>query len=116
MHEFSIAQSIVETVIKVAQDNGASQILGVNLEVGEVAFVNVDQLGWHIQMLTQGLSIAFALSHQNQTFQHVFVFGILGTQGLEDFLGFIVLPVPQVKFPEHIGLFPQYSFHLAGLS
>jgi hydrogenase nickel incorporation protein HypA/HybF len=54
MHEFSIAQSIVETVIKVAQDNGASQILEVNLEVGEVALVNVDQLGWHIQMLTQG--------------------------------------------------------------
>ncbi len=54
MHEFSIAQSIVETVIKVARDNGASQILGVNLEVGEVALVNVDQLGWHIQLLTQG--------------------------------------------------------------
>ena len=54
MHEFSIAQSIVETVLQVAREHGARQVLSVNLEAGEVALINVEQLGWHIQMLTQG--------------------------------------------------------------
>ncbi len=54
MHEFSIAQSIVETVIQTARVHGARRVLAVNLEAGEVALVNVEQLGWHIGMLTQG--------------------------------------------------------------
>ena len=54
MHEFSVAQSVVETVIQVARQHNARQVQEVNLEVGEVALVNVDQLGWHIQMLIQG--------------------------------------------------------------
>jgi hydrogenase nickel incorporation protein HypA/HybF len=53
MHEFSLAQSIVDTVIKVGRQHGARQILEVNLLVGEVALVNVDQLGWYIDMLTK---------------------------------------------------------------
>jgi hydrogenase nickel incorporation protein HypA/HybF len=51
MHEFSLAQSIVDTVINLAVKNGAKQILEVNLLVGEVALVNADQLGWYIDML-----------------------------------------------------------------
>lgn len=53
MHEFSVAQSIVQTVVELAQKHGASQILEVNLLVGEVALVNVDQLGWYVDMLTK---------------------------------------------------------------
>jgi hydrogenase nickel incorporation protein HypA/HybF len=54
LHEFSVAQSIVETVIQVAGQHGAQAVQEVNLEVGEVALVNVDQLGWHIDMLVRG--------------------------------------------------------------
>jgi hydrogenase nickel incorporation protein HypA/HybF len=54
LHEFSVAQSIVETVIQVAEQHGALAVRDVNLEVGEVALVNTDQLGWHIDMLVRG--------------------------------------------------------------
>ncbi len=54
MHEFSVAKSVVETVIQVAEQHGAKAVQEVSLEVGEVALVNMDQLGWHIQMLVQG--------------------------------------------------------------
>ena len=53
MHEFSLAQSVVETVLQVAAQHGASAVEEVNLEVGEVALVNMQQLEWHIRMLTQ---------------------------------------------------------------
>ncbi len=54
MHEFSVAQSIVDTVLKVAEENAASQVLEVNIDVGEVALVNTDQLAWFVQTLVQG--------------------------------------------------------------
>lgn len=53
MHEFSLAQSVVETVLQAAREHGASAVEEMNLEVGEVALVNMDQLEWHIRMLTQ---------------------------------------------------------------
>lgn len=53
LHEFSLAQSIVETVLQAASQHGASAVEEVNLEVGEVALVNMEQLEWHIRMLTQ---------------------------------------------------------------
>lgn len=53
MHEFSVAQSIVETVLQVAKRHNASRVLQVNLIVGEVALVNTEQLSWYIHMLTK---------------------------------------------------------------
>ncbi len=53
MHEFSLAQSVVETVLEVARQHGALAVEEMNLEVGEVALVNMEQLEWHIRMLTQ---------------------------------------------------------------
>lgn len=53
MHEFSVAQSIVSTILEVAHSHGAKRIVGVQLEVGEVALVNMQQLGWYLDMLTQ---------------------------------------------------------------
>ena len=53
MHEFSVAQSIVNTVIELADKHKASQIMEVNLVVGEVALINTDQLKWHIDMITK---------------------------------------------------------------
>ncbi len=53
MHEFSLAQSVVETVLQAAARHGAAAVEEVNLEVGEVALVNMEQLEWHIRVLTQ---------------------------------------------------------------
>lgn len=53
MHEFSLAQAIVQTVLQVAQEHGAEAVEEVNLELGELALVNVEQLEWHLRMLTR---------------------------------------------------------------
>jgi hydrogenase nickel incorporation protein HypA/HybF len=54
LHELSLAQSIVGTLLEVAESNAAKRVLGVRMEVGELALVNVDQLEWHIQFLVNG--------------------------------------------------------------
>ena len=53
MHEFSVAKSIVDTIIQVAEANKAVRVLEVNLELGEVSLVNIDQLNFHIEMLVE---------------------------------------------------------------
>ena len=53
MHEFSVAKSIVDTIIQVAEANNAVRVLEVNLELGEVSLVNLDQLNFHIEMLVE---------------------------------------------------------------
>ena len=52
MHEFSVAQSIVDTILQVAEANRATRVLDANLEVGEISLVNMNQLNWYIDMLT----------------------------------------------------------------
>ncbi len=52
MHEFSVAQSIVDTILQVAEANKATRVIEVNMEVGEISLVNMDQLNWYIDMLT----------------------------------------------------------------
>jgi hydrogenase nickel incorporation protein HypA/HybF len=53
MHELSLAQSIVDTVLEVAEKHGAKRVLSARLQVGEVALVNVDQLLWYIDLLVK---------------------------------------------------------------
>ncbi|MDY6880032.1 MAG: hydrogenase maturation nickel metallochaperone HypA [Desulfatiglans sp.] len=52
MHEFGLAQSIVTKILKIAEANRATKIVGLNLEVGEVSLVNPEQLKWHMEILT----------------------------------------------------------------
>ena len=44
MHEFATAQKIVRTVVSVAIQNNAKAISEILLELGELTFVNPDQL------------------------------------------------------------------------
>lgn len=44
MHEFATAQQIVRTVVKVAFQNNAKEISEIQLELGELTFVNPEQL------------------------------------------------------------------------
>ena len=44
MHEFATAQKIVRTVVSVALRNNAKVINEIELELGELTFVNPDQL------------------------------------------------------------------------
>jgi hydrogenase nickel incorporation protein HypA/HybF len=53
MHEFSVAKSIVDTILHVAETNKATRVIEANLEIGEISLVNLDQLNFHIEMLTE---------------------------------------------------------------
>ena len=44
MHEFSTAQQIVRTVMRVAMQNNVKVIKEINIELGRFTFVNPDQL------------------------------------------------------------------------
>jgi hydrogenase nickel incorporation protein HypA/HybF len=54
MHEFSTMQMIMETALKVAVEHKAGQILGINLEIGELTFLNTEQLRFAFSILSEG--------------------------------------------------------------
>ncbi len=53
MHEGSVAQSIVDTIVGVALRENARKILRVEMEIGEICSVNVEQLIYLINMFAQ---------------------------------------------------------------
>lgn len=54
MHEFSVMQSVVEAIIGVARERGATRVLSARLRVGELTFLNPDQLRFAFEVLTKG--------------------------------------------------------------
>lgn len=48
MHEAALAESILITILNVAQKNGAKEVLRVQMEVGEISLVNIEQLKYLI--------------------------------------------------------------------
>lgn len=54
MHEFSTMEAILKTVIKVAEEHGAEEILQIELAIGELTFLNFEQLRFAFQALSEG--------------------------------------------------------------
>jgi len=54
MHEFSISSEIVRTVLDTAEQNEGKKVLSVQLEIGELALLNVEQVTFWIQQLFKG--------------------------------------------------------------
>lgn len=54
MHEWTIAEGIVSTVLKYAENHEAKKIVKVNLKVGELSQLDVEILKDAIKMLSQG--------------------------------------------------------------
>ncbi len=52
MHEYGIACGIVDTVRDVARQNNAKKVLKVNVEIGELTFVNPEQLKFSFEAIT----------------------------------------------------------------
>jgi Zn finger protein HypA/HybF involved in hydrogenase expression len=48
MHEAALAHSIQKTILDVASRNEAREVLRVQMEVGEICLVNIEQLTFHI--------------------------------------------------------------------
>lgn len=51
MHEYSIASGIRQTVLENAQQHKASKILTINLEIGDITFLNADQIVFWLKEL-----------------------------------------------------------------
>ena len=54
MHEYSISSEIVRTVLDAAEQNGGKKVLSVQLEMGELALLNVEQVAFWIHELFKG--------------------------------------------------------------
>jgi hydrogenase nickel incorporation protein HypA/HybF len=54
MHEFSISSEIVRTVLDTAEKNQGKKVLSIQLEIGELALLNVEQVTFWIQELFKG--------------------------------------------------------------
>jgi hydrogenase nickel incorporation protein HypA/HybF len=54
MHEFSISSEIVRTVLDTAEKNNGKRVLSIQLEIGELALLNVEQVTFWIHELFKG--------------------------------------------------------------
>jgi len=54
MHEFSISNEIVRNVLDTAKENDGKRVLSIQLEIGELALLNVEQVTFWIQELFKG--------------------------------------------------------------
>jgi hydrogenase nickel incorporation protein HypA/HybF len=53
MHEAALAESIVKTILDVASRNEAREVLRVEMEVGEICLVNIEQLTFLMGMFAR---------------------------------------------------------------
>ncbi len=54
MHEFSAAMAILDTVLQVAKDNNAKKIIKVVVELGELTYLNPEQVKFGFDVLSKG--------------------------------------------------------------
>jgi len=52
MHELSMAQAIVDTIMEAAEKNNAEEILEVTIEIGMLTMLNSEQLKFLLDVLT----------------------------------------------------------------
>jgi len=54
MHEFSVSSDIVKAVLDTAEKNNGKKVLSVQLEIGELTLLNVEQVTFWIHELFKG--------------------------------------------------------------
>lgn len=54
MHDISISQAIAETVLKEVRDKKARKVLSLKLEIGELTFLNPEQIRFWLKELFKG--------------------------------------------------------------
>ena len=54
MHEAAIAQSVVKTVLEEAEKQNAQRVDSVEIEVGELSFIGVDQVSFWVKTSFEG--------------------------------------------------------------
>ncbi len=54
MHELSMAQAIVDTVMDAAEKNNAQDVLEVTIEIGQLTMLNSEQLKFLLDVIIEG--------------------------------------------------------------
>jgi hydrogenase nickel incorporation protein HypA/HybF len=54
MHELSMAQAIVDTVLDAAEKNDAQDVLEVTIEIGQLTMLNSEQLKFLLDVIIEG--------------------------------------------------------------
>lgn len=54
MHELSVAQQIALAVLKVASERGAKRVTRIEVEVGKLTFLGIDQLRFWLEACLEG--------------------------------------------------------------
>ncbi len=54
MHEFSISEEIVRNVLEAVKEKNGKKVLSIQLEIGELALLNVEQVTFWIDELFKG--------------------------------------------------------------
>ncbi|MGB9628946.1 MAG: hydrogenase maturation nickel metallochaperone HypA [Thermodesulfobacteriota bacterium] len=54
MHEFSVSSEIVQTVLDATQKSNGKKVLSIQIEIGELTLLNVEQIAYWIHELFKG--------------------------------------------------------------
>ena len=54
MHEFAIATSLVETLVDIAKKQSSTKVIEVQLKVGKLRLLSLDQLRFSYEILSKG--------------------------------------------------------------
>jgi hydrogenase nickel incorporation protein HypA/HybF len=54
MHEFSVTQQIVQTVLEEARKHNAARVTSVHLVIGKLTFLGIDQIKFSFRLLAKG--------------------------------------------------------------
>ncbi len=54
MHEFSISSEIVKNVLDLIERNDLKRVSSIHLEIGELAFINIEQVTFWVKELLKG--------------------------------------------------------------
>ena len=54
MHELSFAQAILDTVLKIAEENNAKKVLAIHVKLGELLLINPEQLEFCFDVVSKG--------------------------------------------------------------
>ena len=97
MHELSMAEAIVETVLDVAKKNDAQEIVEVTIEVGELTMLNPEQVKFLLGVLAEDTLIEGAeiiiedvpveIKCRNCEFT-----GLANTDGSDHYLAIVLCP------------------------
>jgi len=66
LHELSTTKSILDTVLSVAKEHHAGKVLEVNLEIGDLTFLNMDQIKFWFEILSEDTIVKGAVLNINK--------------------------------------------------